>query len=421
MSNIWVFLTATLWVSVCSAQKVIDLSGPGWTVKDSNGSISVPGQVPSDQYVDLYNDGVVGNPIYGFNDTTEMWVQLSNWTYTSPPLQLLESLGNRSGSNSKIWLVFQGLDTFAHITMCNHDVGNTNNQFRQWLFDVTDILADCRAAPRLSINFGSAVKLTHEISNSTAGDPDANSADSCNADNEFGCKVYARKEQNDFGWDWSPALGPAGPWRPIYAVELSKGEPVYVNNALIDIFRKGQRNNLLPDQSQPWVFNASLDFVGDLPKDAKLHLTLKDANDATVLQKALGGAHKSKNTITGSTTIDPSKVELWWPAGLGAQNLYYATIGVVSEHLGTCTEVERRVGFRTIVLNLNPITNEQIAQGIAPGANWHFEINGHEMYAKGSNLVPPSPFWPTVRIDCVLRSRRLFRTFLRALLTFRVR
>ena len=42
------------------------------------------------------------------------------------------------------------------------------------------------------------------------------------------------------------------------------------------------------------------------------------------------------------------------------------------------------------------ISEEQIAQGIAPGNNWHFEINGHEFYAKGSNFIPPDAFWPRV-------------------------
>ena len=42
------------------------------------------------------------------------------------------------------------------------------------------------------------------------------------------------------------------------------------------------------------------------------------------------------------------------------------------------------------------ISEVQIAQGIAPGNNWHFEINGHEFYAKGSNFIPPDAFWPRV-------------------------
>lgn len=45
---------------------------------------------------------------------------------------------------------------------------------------------------------------------------------------------------------------------------------------------------------------------------------------------------------------------------------------------------------------MTPISDRQLAQGIAGGNNWHFEINGHEFYAKGSNFIPPDAFWPRV-------------------------
>lgn len=230
---------------------------------------------------------------------------------------------------------------------------------------------------------------------------DVNNIDGCNngTDATLSCKAYARKEQNDFGWDWSPALVPAGPWRPIYAVQISQNQ-IYINNAAIDIYRKGQMNNLPPDQSQTWVFNASIDFTGDLPRGSGLQLTLSDPSGRQILQRRLSGVYSSKNTITGSTTIDPSSVQLWWPNGMGSQPLYNAKVDIMSSNgrfgQNSIANAERRVGFRTIVLNLNPITAEQMAQGIAGGSNWHFEINGKEFYAKGSNLVPPDVFWPRV-------------------------
>lgn len=67
-----------------------------------------------------------------------------------------------------------------------------------------------------------------------------------------------------------------------------------------------------------------------------------------------------------------------------------------SNKTSSLASASRRIGFRTIVLNETPITGEQKAKGIADGDNWHFEVNGHEIYAKGSNFVPPDPFWPRV-------------------------
>lgn len=391
-SSILLFLSfISVLYHTCEAQSVIDLNGSGWQLQDSNGSISVPATVPSQQYLDLLNANIIDDPLYGENESSEEWVQLANWTYLSPTLTQL-----KPNEGTSTWLVFQGLDTFVDISLCNETIGTTNNQFRQWLFDVSDVLAHCKGKAQLALSFRSAVTETNQLVLSPDSDGNANFADSCNGTDPLGCKAYARKEQNDFGWDWSPHLVPAGPWRPIYAVHLTKHEPIYVNNALVDIYRKGQQPNLVPDQSQPWVFNASLDFVGDLPAKSKMHLTLENSTGTAVLNADLTGISSSNMTVTGSMIIDPSKVKQWWPAGYGDQTLYNATIAITNEGGQTLTRITRRVGFRTVVLNLNPITDAQLAQGIAPGANWHFEINGHEIYVKGSNLVPPSPFWPTV-------------------------
>jgi beta-mannosidase len=58
-------------------------------------------------------------------------------------------------------------------------------------------------------------------------------------------------------------------------------------------------------------------------------------------------------------------------------------------------------------LNQEPIRPDQRAKGIAPGSNWHFEINGHEFYAKGSNLIPPDAFWTRVTKE---KMSRLFNS-----------
>lgn len=204
-----------------------------------------------------------------------------------------------------------------------------------------------------------------------------------------------RKEQSDFGWDWAPKIAPAGIWQPARVAQLDSASPVYVRNALVDIFRKGQMNNLPPNQSQPWIFIVSLDYLGTLPRDSSLRVLLNDASGKYILDRPMENVNQSTSMIEGSITIDPSLVDLWWPTGLGSQPLYDATIKIIHDEK-TISEIDRRVGFRTVVLNLLPVTEEQQAQGIAPGSNFHFEVNGHDFYAKGSNLVPPDVFWPRV-------------------------
>ena len=203
-----------------------------------------------------------------------------------------------------------------------------------------------------------------------------------------------RKEQSDFGWDWGPAFAPAGVWLPAYVVQLPPSG-IYVRNTLLDIHRQGQLNNLPPDQTAPWIVNASLDVLGTVPSSTTLEIEILDMSNTTVASGALGNITVSSSTITGSVAVDGEACQLWWPNGLGSQNLYYFKISVTNAGK-TLASVTKRSGFRTIVLNMEPISAAQLAQGIAPGNNWHFEINGHEFYAKGSNFIPPDAFWPRV-------------------------
>jgi beta-mannosidase len=203
-------------------------------------------------------------------------------------------------------------------------------------------------------------------------------------------------------------MAPAGPWQPAYIVQLSPNE-IYVRNSDIDIYREGQLNLIPPDQSKNWVVNASLDYIGQLPKDATMSYILKDSKDnTTISQGQLGNMTCTSSAITGSTIVPSEAVELWWPAGLGPQNLYHLTVTVESASDNsntTLATLTKRTGFRTIVLNEFPITQSQLDQGIAPGNNWHFEVNGHEFYAKGSNFIPPDAFWSRVTVE---KMERLF-------------
>ncbi|KAJ6160683.1 hypothetical protein N7470_004079 [Penicillium chermesinum] len=366
---------------------VVDLTGDGWTVSNKGLNISVPGHLPSHAHLDLYAAGAIDDPYFGLNDFNLRWVATNNWTYTSHPLKGVSSDARSS------WLVFNGLDTFTTIEICDQFVGATNNQFRQYRFDISQAIKKCKGDPVLSLNFGSAPNIANQI------------AKSPNAEKwpygpqqifEFPNRWYIRKEQSDFGWDWGPAFAPAGPWKDAYLVQFEQDEGVYVTNTDLDIFRKGQINHLAPDQSQPWVVNASIDFIGSLPDEASLSIDIKDLESGKTLKAAaLENVSASDGSITGSITIPARAAKLWWPTGMGKQILYNATVSI-NDHNKQLAAVSKRTGFRTIFLNRLNVTEEQQAQGIAPGANWHFEINGQEFYAKGSNFIPPDAFWPRV-------------------------
>ncbi|KAK8253567.1 putative beta-mannosidase [Phyllosticta capitalensis] len=378
-----------------SACRVIELSGSDWTLSNPSLNISVPAKLPSQAHVDLFAGQVIGDPYFGLNDFNLRWVARSNWTYTSAPLTSLNS------DATSTHLLFNGLDTFTSIELCGKHVASTNNQFRQYFFDVTEILASCTESPVLSINFGSAP----EIANAIAAQPGQETWPfGVEMVYEFPNRQFIRKEQSDFGWDWGPAFAPAGPWLPAFVVELGASD-IHVRDSLVDIYRLGQLNNLPPDQEQPWVLNVSVDYLGQSDSNRGINYRLLDSENITVSSGPLSNITAGDGVLTGTTIIPSESVDLWWPNGLGPQTLYRLELEIVDSGNKTIVSLEKRVGFRTIVLNEGVITEEQLAQGIAPGNNWHFEINGHEFYAKGSNFIPPDAFW--VRVT-EARIRELF-------------
>lgn len=140
-------------------QHVVDLSGDGWTVSSKALNISAPAHLPSHVHLDLYAANVIDDPYYGLNDFYLRWIPENNWTYTSEPIRGL------SANPQSSWLVFNGLDTFTTIEFCGHVIGTTENQFRQYTFDVSQALANCKGDPVLAINFGSASKIADAIAN----------------------------------------------------------------------------------------------------------------------------------------------------------------------------------------------------------------------------------------------------------------
>jgi beta-mannosidase len=387
-----VFNTVLAATSLSPLVKVIDLVGSAWTLSNPSLNISIPAQLPSQVHLDLLANQVIGDPLFGLNNFNLRWVAWQNWTYTSDPILSI------STDYDQTWLLFNGLDTFASVSLCGQHVANTNNQFRQYYYDVSKILRACAPWDRvLSLEFASAPIVANEL----ASKSEQTWPPGVQQVYQFPNRWFIRKEQSDFGWDWGPAFAPAGPWQPASLVQLNNGN-IHVRNSIVDVFREGQMNLLPPDQDRPWVVNVSLDLLGSPPAGVQMRYKLTELDDTRTLACGhLNALNVTESRITGMTTIAEDIVQLWWPVGMGAQTLYRLNVDVLSSTNITLATITKRIGFRTIVLNELPISPTQLAQGIAPGNNWHFEINGQEFYAKGSNFIPPDAFWPRVTKDKV--------------------
>ena len=115
---------------VLASADVLSLSNLSWTLRNQNGSIVIPGKVPSQAHLDLLNAGIITEPLLGINglcfspvlaaffrvlnnaaDFTQRWIVNDNWTYTADLTPLTADLTN----DTTALLVFYGIDTVANI------------------------------------------------------------------------------------------------------------------------------------------------------------------------------------------------------------------------------------------------------------------------------------------------------------------
>lgn len=302
----------------------------------------------------------------GLNDFNLRWVAWANWNYSTAFPR--DQLGTATGSNTTTYLLFNGLDTIADVWLCGQKVASTDNQFRQYYFDVSSTLQSCSTAssPELLVQFFSAPGTAAYLASQPGAETWPWGVEGLF---EFPHRPFIRKEQSDFGWDWGPAFAPAGIWQNAWLVQL-QGEDLSVRNSIFDIYRVGQLPNLPPDQRADWVLNASIDVLGTVPEGATLRYSVVDlATNDTVSNGELVNVTNAGDVITGQAILSGTDYKLWWPSGLGPQNLYNISVEIVSTSGTELASVNKRTGFRTIVLNLGEITQDQLAQGIAPGNN----------------------------------------------------
>ena len=105
----------------------------------------------------------------------------------------------------------------------------------------------------------------------------------------------------------------------------------------------------------------------------------------------------------GYTTLEPldaRQLELWWPAGLGAQPLYTVKLTVSDADGNVLDTRSLRIGFRRVELIESALEDEP-----DPSRAFVFAINGQRIFASGANWIPADSF--PARPGLAAKQRRL--------------
>ena len=340
-----------------------------WKFKLETSEQWYPAEVPGCIHTDLMRNNLIPDPFVGTNEQSLQWIGEKNWMYETSfdvPPEILK--------RENIELVFEGLDTYADVTLNDSTILKANNMFRTWR-------TDCR---RLLLEHGNRIVVRlRNVFDETL--PKYKAApfelQACDNNDQADIKVamYSRKAQFHFGWDWGPRLITCGIWRPMYVEAWSKFRIRDVHIQQKNVTSSGVNIisvvNILSHKEQKVAASFSLDSVNVLTE----MLNLKPGI----------------NTITLKSHY--AHPQLWWTSGLGAQKLYNYQLSLKDDS-GNQDIYSTKIGIRSV---------EVVREKDSLGISMMVRLNGVPVFMKGSNYIPQDNFQNRVtkeRCEHIVRS-----------------
>lgn len=341
MKSLFLFLMPLLLWSQNSER---NLSSENWKFRKNGDSNLLQAKVPGTVHTDLLSNKIIQDPFLGTNEKQLQWIENEDWEY-----ETTFSLSESELKNQNIDLIFEGLDTYATVFLNGKVLLEADNMFRTWNVSVKNKLQ--KGENHLKIQFKSAVNFGKEEAKKV---PYVLPGDE---------KVYTRKAQYQYGWDWGPRLVTAGIYKPI---KLHFWNSLKIENICYE------QNSLTDDL-------AKLNFIITLncQKDGDYNLKINDKTSRFNLKK---GINKIQFPFK---ILNPKR---WWTNGLGEAHLYPFQFSV-SEKDKIVDSKKINIGLRTI---------ELIQEKDKIGTSFYIKLNGIPVFMKGANYIPPDSFLPRV-------------------------
>ncbi|MDC0478368.1 glycoside hydrolase family 2 protein [Flavobacteriaceae bacterium] len=352
----------------CSNQnnETVEIS-ENWTFKNNVDSFWLEASVPGDVHMDLLKNGLIEDPFYRLNEHDLQWIDKTDWEYKTEFYLSKKDINSHSLS-----LDFHGIDTYSSIYLNDSLIATTDNMFIGKTVDIKSFakLGKNKLYVKLYSPINKGVKLHdslgYDISSFNANDL----AEIGKVEGNKRVSVFTRKAPYHYGWDWGPRLVTSGIWQPINIKKWN-----YFN--IEDLYIKQK------------TLDESASLVAEIEVESYLEIDEMISEIYVDNQKVstdLIYINKGANKIEIPFTI--KDYELWWPNGMGDQNMYEIKVKLQSNNNFVTTS--KRIGLREI----NLVTSED-----SIGNNFYFEVNKKPVFMKGVNYIPQDIFLNRVSDD----------------------
>lgn len=321
----------------------IDLElGKDWKFKNIQDSIWLKARVPGTVHTDLLSNQLINDPFVGNNEADLQWISETNWNYITEFKVEPELLKSQF-----MELNFEGLDTYTSVFLNDQLILKSNNAFRSYKIDVKEYI---REQNTLEIRFES----TKTFENKAAAVLSYTLTE--------GNRIFTRKPQFQYGWDWGPKFNTFGIWRPITLKTWNHLaiDHMYVNQ--IDLNDKRASLELQIDQST------------EIQDSLKYNVYINNK-----FYKSFDKIPENGTTILPVEILKP---KLWWPHNIGKPYQYVFRVEIFKDQT-LLEQIEKKRGLRTV---------ELITKKDSIGSSFYFEVNGVPVYAKGANYIPQNSF-----------------------------
>lgn len=327
-----------------------------WKFRKAGESSWYYATVPGTVHTDLLKNKLIPDPFTGTSESRLQWIENEDWEYKTT-----FKISKEEFQRSHIELQFDGLDTYADVFLNDSLILSADNMFRDWNVNVKPLVR--KGKNELKILFRSAVKKGKEearkLSYTLPGDE----------------KVFARKAQYQYGWDWGSRYVTCGIWK---SIKLLSWEEARITD--IQCIQHSLSDSL-----------AELEFIceiqSDIDRSAYIDITYSHTKD--ISGQRTRKIKLEKGTCTYSIFYTVKNPQRWWTNDLGFPVTYGFTIDL-SYDSRTLASEKMNIGLRTL---------ELVQEKDSIGSSFYFKLNGVPVFMKGANYVPPDNFLPRVKAN----------------------
>lgn len=310
----------------------------GWVLEGDTLDINLQVSVPSVVQQSLFEAGIIPHPYLGTVENDLLWISDHPWSYS-----LHFDADKRLLKKDKVELVFEGIDTYAEVSLNGEKLIVADNMFRRWTADavlkekdnVLEVSFQRFDSTQLAL-YGQAVPRFPEK------------------------YAVTRKCGYQHGWDWAPKYKNVGLWKP---VKLVGWDEARIESAYI-VTKSANEDEAKLMLGMDIESTAERDLVAQVYVDGNL-------NNSVVFHLDEGEQHRN-------FPFDLQFPSIWWPNEMGDQPLHDFEVRLLENNKLLDSKMIR-TGVKTI---------EMVDEPDSVGRAFYFKVNGVPMYAKGANYIP---------------------------------